>query len=614
MAQGLLSRGRELLRFGRVAGRASGVLSVLTLVTMAVGALAPVLSVAAIGAVVARVPHVVAQGYDSAAGRMATIWALVAGSLFLLQWSAGALHGAAASALGERIDAILQRDLMAVVMTPVGIAHLEDAATLDLINTGRDTFRAPFSRPGRLVTHISGLVSGRIVLAGACLLVARFHPVLGLALLSAGLWAAYEDKVASRVEATHHHGGTEHARRTDYYHELGTWPRAAKEVRVFGLGGFLYERFVDSWERSMVEVLAPGGRRPLVSTAALGLVSMTGLVVIGREAVAGRVGPGEAVVYAQAFAIGLGGVRTSSWAGLNTELSLATFARYEQARAAVEGKLGVEPVGELAVRDGPLHEIRFEGVSFTYPGTDHLVLRDFDLTIPAGTSLAVVGANGAGKTTLVKLLCRLYDPDGGRITIDGVDLRDLDPPTWRARVAAVFQDSLRLELPARLNVGFGRPEAADDLQAVRAAAETAGVADVVAALPNGWNTPLSAEYAGGADLSGGEWQKLGLARALFAVRHGADVLVLDEPAAHFDARAEADLYARFLVITEGVTTIVISHRFSTVRQASTIVVVDEGRIVEQGSHAELLAAGGRYAEMFQLQASRFASDVGVSES
>jgi ATP-binding cassette subfamily B protein len=233
------------------------------------------------------------------------------------------------------------------------------------------------------------------------------------------------------------------------------------------------------------------------------------------------------------------------------------------------------------------------------------VLQDFDLTLPAGTSLAVVGANGAGKTTLVKLLCRLYDPDRGRITIDGVDLRDLDITSWRDRIAAVFQDSLRLELPARLNVGYGRPHAADDLDAVRAAAEIAGVADVIDALPNGWETPLSAEYSGGADLSGGEWQKLGLARAMFAVRHGADVLVLDEPAAHFDARSEADLYERFLLITEGVTTIVISHRFSTVRQASTIVVVDEGRVVEKGAHAQLVAAGGRYAEMFQLQASRF---------
>jgi len=211
----------------------------------------------------------------------------------------------------------------------------------------------------------------------------------------------------------------------------------------------------------------------------------------------------------------------------------------------------------------------------------------------------------------VKLLCRLYEPGAGRIAVDGRDLATIDEAAWRSRLAAVFQDSVRFEVAASASVGFGHVGAADDMAGITAASVAAGVADAITALPRGWDTVLSSEYPDGADLSGGEWQKLGLARALFAVRHGASVLILDEPAAHLDARAEARLYERFLAITEGVTTIVISHRFSTVRRASSIVVLDDGRVAEQGTHDELIEVGGRYAEMFRLQASRFDDQVRV---
>jgi ATP-binding cassette subfamily B protein len=271
--------------------------------------------------------------------------------------------------------------------------------------------------------------------------------------------------------------------------------------------------------------------------------------------------------------------------------------------AAVAGGAGV-----------PSDEIRFEGVAFSYPGGTTKVLDELDLVIPAGRSLAIVGVNGAGKSTLIKLLCRSYEPTAGRITVDGIDLASLDAVEWRHRLAPVFQDSTRFELPAYANVGFGRVDAAEDREGIEAAAVDAGIAGPVEALPLGWDTPLSTAYAGGADLSGGEWQKVGLARALFAVRHGASVLILDEPAAHLDARAEAELYERFLALTEGLTTIVISHRFSTVRRADSIVVLDGGRVVEQGAHDALMAQGGAYAEMFTLQAARFGVDAtAVSE-
>jgi ATP-binding cassette subfamily B protein len=256
--------------------------------------------------------------------------------------------------------------------------------------------------------------------------------------------------------------------------------------------------------------------------------------------------------------------------------------------------------------DAPCQGIRFERVSFGYAGRDAAVLQDLDLFIPAGRSLAIVGENGAGKTTLVKLIARLYDPSAGRITIDGVDLRAIDPRAWQRRVSAIFQDFMHFALPARDNVAFGAPEQANNHPALVEAARKAGALEVVEALPRGWDTVLSRQYAGGADLSGGQWQRLALARALFAVSGGARVLILDEPTANLDVRAEAALYERFLDITQGLTTIVISHRFSTVRRADHILVLEGGRVVEDGTHDALLAAGGRYARMFTLQAQRFA--------
>jgi ATP-binding cassette subfamily B protein len=582
-------------------------LTAVTALAVMLAAVAPIAAVAAVGAAVAQVPAMIADGLASPAGRAAQWWGVAASALFLLQSAAGTLQAAATTALGERIDALLQRDLMSAVLTPTGIGHLEDPETLDLVNVGRETFRAAWARPGRLASTVSGLLTGRVILVGACVVLARLHPVLGIALLAAGLWAAYEDKAASRQEAAHHYGSTELSRRTEYYFELGINPPTAKEVRVFGLRRFLLDRYAAFWRRSMVDVFAPAGRRPVAAAAVLGTVVLVGLAVVVSEAMGGRIGIGPAAAYAQALMVSVGGIQRSSWSGLQTELALATLNRYEDAVAAVRSAhYHPVPAGTRPADDLPRTSIRFEGVSFSYPGSGTKVLHELDLVVPAGRSLAIVGVNGAGKTTLVKLLCRLYEPTSGRLTIDGVDLSAVDVQGWRRRLAAVFQDSTRFALPARANVEFGRVAAAGDQAGVEAAGADAGIADTVAGLPEGWDTPLSSEYAGGVDLSGGEWQKMALARALFAVRHGAGVLILDEPAAHLDARAEARLYERFLTMTEGLTTIVISHRFSTVRQASSIAVIDGGRVIEQGTHDELIARGGAYAEMFRLQAARFA--------
>jgi len=256
-------------------------------------------------------------------------------------------------------------------------------------------------------------------------------------------------------------------------------------------------------------------------------------------------------------------------------------------------------LGRRSAAGMPGREIRFRAVSFAYPTSAAPVLTGLDLTIPAGSSLAIVGQNGAGKTTIARLLCRLHDPDGGVIEVDGVDLRALELDAWRSRVAAVFQDFIRFELPLRENVAPGG--APDD--AVRAALAQAG-ASTLADL----DTVLARGYPGGTELSGGQWQRIALARALCAVRLGAGLVLLDEPTAQLDVRGEAEIFDRILAATRQVTTILISHRFSTVRHADRICVLEHGRVVELGSHEELMAAGGRYRTMFELQASRFGDE------
>jgi ATP-binding cassette subfamily B protein len=323
------------------------------------------------------------------------------------------------------------------------------------------------------------------------------------------------------------------------------------------------------------------------------------LARIAGAATAGRLGLGSLAVVLQAVIAtrGIGGVPYGFQEvqyGLSAVPAMTTL---DQLLAGSPDLGGGAPAPAL------VDAVRLEGVRFRYPRSDRDVLAGVDLVIPAGTSVAIVGDNGAGKSTLVQLLGRLRDPTGGRITVDGTDLVTVDPAAWQRSVAAVSQNALRLPLSARANVAGGRDVSDATLDEAAAAANAT---DIVDALAGGWETPLSREFTGGAELSGGEWQRLALARALAGLEAGARLLVLDEPTAHLDVRAEADLYDHFLRLTRGRTTILVSHRFSTVRRADRIVVIEGGRVVEQGSHDELVSAGGRYAAMFSLQASRFA--------
>jgi ABC-type multidrug transport system fused ATPase/permease subunit len=283
-----------------------------------------------------------------------------------------------------------------------------------------------------------------------------------------------------------------------------------------------------------------------------------------------------------------------NWALDGAAAPVAAVERLEPAMAST----GDLPPGRRAAANLPVRDIRFHQVSFAYPGGSN-ILDGFDLTIPAGTSLAIVGQNGAGKTTLAKLLCRLYDPQHGALEIDGIDVREFDVASWRSRVTAVFQDFIRLELPLRDNVA---PAGAPDEVALQAL-EAAGASSLATL-----DTVLARGYEKGIDLSGGQWQRIALARALCAVRLGAGVVVLDEPTAQLDVRGEAEIFERILAATRHCTTILISHRFSTVRQADRICVLEKGKVVELGTHQELMALNGRYRTMFDLQAQRFSAE------
>jgi ABC-type multidrug transport system fused ATPase/permease subunit len=387
-------------------------------------------------------------------------------------------------------------------------------------------------------------------------------------------------------------------RDADYAFRLAVDPPASKELRLFGLAGWTLERFIarrTTLHRLQYEATRLRERPVLWSLLIVVAANVAVFWALASAASSGTLSTGALVVYAQcAVGVSLIAFGGFSWALDGAAAPVAAVLRLGPAMAPK----GALTLGSENPSGLPVREIRFRDVRFAYPGGGDgtPVLDGFDLTIPAGSSLAIVGQNGAGKTTLAKLLCRLYDPQAGAIEADGVDLRNLDLAAWRHRISAVFQDFIRFELPLRDNVApGGAPEST--IRESLTAAGASSLADL--------DTVLSRAYAGGTDLSGGQWQRVALARALCGVKLGAGVVILDEPTAQLDVRGEAEIFERILAEASHCTTILISHRFSTVRLAERICVLEHGKVIELGSHEELMALGGRYRTMFDLQASRF---------
>jgi ABC-type multidrug transport system fused ATPase/permease subunit len=520
---------------------------------------------------------------------------------FVLMQVLAPLHEAVGANLGSRLAAWLNDRLVEACVRPPGLGHLEDARLTGDLTVARDFDLGMTGPPMHM--NMDFIADGLVdLLGGLASAVLLFGYAWWAPFVLGGAWllthwflresAVWKDRNTAEVREAHRHA--------DYAYRLAVDPPAAKELRLFGLAEWTLERFVER-RRRLHDLQYEATRlreKPLLWSVLLVALANVGVFVsLALAAAAGRLDLGRLVTFAQAAVgvsrIAFGGL---SWALDGAAAPVAAVLRLEPAMAAA-GALAPPSASPPRNAEGlPAREIRFRDVTFAYPG-GRPVLEGFDLTIPAGTSLAIVGQNGAGKTTLAKLLCRLYDPQQGAVEADGVDLRALDVDSWRSRLAAVFQDFIRFERPLRDNVA---PSGAAPDDVVTKALEEAG-ASRLAAL----DTPLARGYPGGTELSGGQWQRVALARALSAVRLGAGVVVLDEPTAQLDVRGEAEIFDRILASTRRSTTILISHRFSTVRHADRICVLEEGRVVELGTHDELMSKGGRYRTMFDLQARRF---------
>jgi ATP-binding cassette, subfamily B, bacterial len=550
----------------------------------------PAAFVVAMGALVRAV-----QRGDSLGGPLAAV-----GVIFVVMQVAQPLQAQVGLNLGDSLSGWLNDRLLQATNGPQGMAHLERPELIDDLTTARD-FDLGIAGPPMSVSM--GFIAGGLVqviagLAQALVLFAYrwWAPLVLVAAWGSTHWllresAVWRDRQTDEVVDAQRHA--------DYTYRLAVDAAPAKELRLFGLSDWtvddfarLRRRLVDLRWRATRLREKPVRWALVVVTAANGLVFWS----IANDAADGRLGLGSVVTFAAATlgssALAFGGL---NWALWSAAPPVAAVLRLERAMAEV----GTLVSGDRPAAGLPAREVRFHDVTFGYESSAQPVLEGFDLTIPAGTSLAIVGQNGAGKTTLAKLLCRLYDPQEGAVEVDGIDIRELELTGWRRRVAAVFQDFVRYELSLRDNVA---PTGASDDDVLAALAD-AGAGDLAEL-----STVLARGYEGGTDLSGGQWQRVALARALCAVRTGAGVVILDEPTAQLDVRGEAEIFDRILTATRDCTTILISHRFSTVRHADRICVLEHGRVIELGSHDELMAHGGRYKTMFELQASRFGQE------
>ncbi|MCW6009101.1 ABC transporter ATP-binding protein/permease [Micromonospora sp. CPCC 205371] len=503
-----------------------------------------------------------------------------------------------------RIDGRHRAELSRLAASSPTIDALERSEIQALIRTARaDPESFMDGTPGAGVLAQLDLIGRSVALIGASFVLAAYA-WWSVPLLVAGAVALHQlrwhEGVQRRRVWRHVPNST---MRADMWSDALVSPAEGKEIRVFGLGEWAIDR-IDRHLRTAYDPLWPMDRRILAATwrQLVTVLVPLGIVYVVVALDAARGGAPIAVAVA-ALVAGTGVFEAFDGAPQATINATTCIQAFTRLRTELADGRAVQR-GRAASAGGP-PTVRFEGVSFGYPGSASPVLDGLDLEVRPGELLAVVGVNGAGKSTLIKLLAGLYEPTAGRITADGVDIAELGPGAWRARLSVVFQDFVRYHLSAADNVALGNALAAPDMAAVVGAARDAGFDEVVSRLPAGWDTPLARARGGGVDLSGGQWQQVVLARALYAMRTGAQILVLDEPTAHLDVRTELDVFTRLAAHRGGASVILISHRLSTVRRADRVVLLSGGRVTEDGTHEELIAAGGAYATMFAIQARRF---------
>ena len=503
----------------------------------------------------------------------------------------------------RRVDGAIRARVRAIALAPTGIAHLEDPEFREDVERACDLglgwrTRSPGNAAVGQITQLTSTAGG---LGAAVVLGLRF-PLLavGLVLASLGLrtlarrqWTWLVGMEESRTADT---------RRAQYFAQLAYEAAPAKEVRLFGLADWVLDRMHRAYVTARTPTWAARasvlGRQGVTLTVS-SLSGATTIWVLGDSGLAAGT-----VARCVAAAFTVMGLAFMGQESFEIDYGLVTVRALDRVLAREDMTAQVSTVATPQGSDTP--HVRFEDVSFTYPGATRPTIDGLTLEIRPGETLAVVGVNGAGKTTMTKLLAGLYRPTSGRITVDGTDLRDLDVEAWRRRMTALFQDFVHYGTSVADNVALSAPEYTDDLAGIDDAISAAGAADTVAALPDGVRTTLWKGGTGAVDLSGGQWQKLAIARALFAVAHARRLLVLDEPTAHLDVEAEQEFNERVTTHAGDASVVIISHRLSNVRGADRIVVLDDGRITESGDHGALMTLVGAYARLFRLQAARFA--------
>lgn len=585
-------------------------------------ALLPVGFIFATSAVVGAVPEAVAGGVGSAAWTQLVRSFLLAAALFIGQQCAAPFQTYFSEKLRRDYDGRQRDRIMADFLAPTGIAALESPGVQDSLENAVMNYESDWSTIGHAV-------AGTINLLGRYLRLIAFCIILSVVM---GWWAGLAAGTLTMIFRYGQRGGTrkysqvwtttnQAGRRIDYFRDLIASEKLAKEARVFSLVPWLTKQGDAAYWHRFRQV-AHARRKvylwPYLVYTSIGVVIAVGLLAaLAHEAASGQVTLGALALALQAItgALLLGEHYAESDTATQFGMLSATGISRLNQEITKFGERFPDAHGTDSVPgEVPVREIRFEDVHFTYPGESQPVLTGLNLTLPVGRSTAIVGVNGAGKTTLVKLLTGLYQPTAGRITADGIDISTFSPEQWRRKIGVIFQDFIQFEQSAAYNIASGALRAsdagapsADVSERIRTAADRAGILPVLESLPLGLDTPLSRAYEHGTDLSGGQWQRVAIARTLFALYSGAHMLVLDEPTSALDVRAEAQFFDQFVDLTAGAGSLLISHRFSSVRRAEQIVVIDGGKVIEQGSHEELMAdPTTHYSRLFHLQAQRFA--------
>ncbi|HWA18138.1 MAG TPA: ABC transporter ATP-binding protein [Devosia sp.] len=492
----------------------------------------------------------------------------------------------------------------------VSIDLMRHAAALDLMHFEESSYQDKLERARRqaasrstVLSQVFGQVQMVITAIALAIGLLVYAPLLILLMAVAILPAVWGEFRFNRLAYWLNHERSPERRQMEYLRQIGASADSAKEVKLFGLGDYLVGRF-----KSLADGIYLENRKLTIQRNALGalLGTISTLAYYGAYAyVVWRTVNGEFTIGDLAFLSGsfqqLNGYFQQILIGFTyiagQALYLDDLYSFFDIKPTITDPAHPKPF-PVPLRQG----IVFDNVGFRYPGSERFVIRNFNLAINAGETVALVGENGAGKTTIVKLMTRLYEAEEGRITIDGIDIRDFSSADLRQHIGVIFQDFLRYSFTARDNIGVGRIEELADLPRITRSAQQSLANEVIEKLPGQYEQQLGKQFVGGQDLSGGEWQKLAIARAYM---REASIIILDEPTAALDARAEAEVFARFKSLSESATALLISHRFSTVRMADRIVVLDEGKVLENGTHHELMALRGHYAELFELQAAGY---------